>query len=245
RSNGGSLNVVTKSGRNLWAGSGFEFLRNKGLNSISASEKLAGADKQDYKRNQFGGSFGGPIQKDKWHFFFAIERTQQDTQQIVDTSGLFPDKNGIFAVPYRENLLTGKTTVNLNSNQYLSVRYGPNTNSQPYNAARNSTFDNWGDSTNKFNSINLNHNTVIGGGRLNEFIFQYADFRNNIASRSSAPNQSFPNGVTIGANGNTPQTTEQKKYQFRDDFSWHVTGSGGIGHDFKVGASLINEPHLS
>jgi hypothetical protein len=244
RSNGGVLNVVTKSGTNNWAGSGFEFLRNKGLNSISASEKLANADKQDYKRNQFGGSFGGPITKDKWHFFFALERTQQDTQQVVDTSGLFPDKNGIFAVPYRENLLTGKTTVNLNSSQYLSVRYGRNTNSQPYNAARNSTFDNWGDSSNKFNSINLNHNTVIGGGRLNEFIFQFADFRNHIASRSSAPGETFPNGVSIGANANTPQTTEQKKYQFRDDFSWHVTGHGGVGHDFKVGANFINEPRL-
>src|SRR5262245_2761509 len=244
RSNGGVLNVVTKSGTNLWSGSGFEFGRNKGLNSKSASETLAQADKQDYKRNQFGGSFGGPIQKDKWHFFAAVERTQQDTTQVVDTSGLFPDKNGTFAVPYRENLLTAKSTVNLSAAQFLSVRYGRNTNSQPYNAARNSTFDNWGDSTNKFNSINLNHNTVMAGGRLNEFIFQYADFRNNIASRSSDPNQTFPNGVTIGANGNTPQTTEQKKYQFRDDFSWHVTGKGGIGHDFKAGVNFINEPHL-
>src|SRR5262245_57653520 len=244
RSNGGVLNVVTKSGTNLWSGSGFEFNRNKGLNSVSPSEKLAKADKQDYKRNQFGGSFGGPIQKDKWHFFAAVERTQQDTTQIVDTSGLFPDKDGKFAVPYRENLMTAKSTVNLNSAQYLSVRYGRNTNSQPYGAARNSTFDNWGDSTNKFNSINLNRNTVMAGGRLNEFIFQYADFRNNIASRSSAPAESFPIGVTIGANGNTPQTTEQKKYQFRDDFSWHVTGHGGIGHDFKAGVNFINEPHL-
>ena len=50
--------------------------------------------------------------------------------------------------------------------------------------------------------------------------------------------------MTIGANGNTPQTTEQKKYQFRDDFAWHVTGKGGLGHDFKVGATFINEPHL-
>src|SRR5262245_2780697 len=244
RSNGGVLNVVTKSGTNQWSGSAFESNRNKGLNAISASEKLAGSDKQDYKRNQFGGSFGGPIAKDKWHFFAAAERTQQDTTQVVDTSGLFPDKNGTFAVPYRENLVTAKTTVNMTANQYLSVRYGRNTNSQPYGAARNSTFDNWGDSFNKFNSINLNHNTVISGGRLNEFIFQYADFRNNIASRSSAPNQSFPNGVSIGANVNTPQTTEQKKYQFRDDFSWHVTGKGGIGHDFKAGVNFINEPHL-
>jgi hypothetical protein len=244
RSNGGVLNVVTKSGTNLWSGSGFEFNRNKGLNSKSASEKLAKADKQSYKRNQFGGSFGGPIVKDKWHFFGAVERTQQDTVQVVDTSGLFPDKNGQFPVPYRENLVTVKTSGNLTANQFLSVRYGRNTNSQPYGAARNSTFDNWGDSSNKFNSINSNLNTVIGGGRLNEFIFQYADFRNNIASRSSSPNESFPIGLTIGANGNTPQTTEQKKYQLRDDFSWHATGHGGIGHDFKAGVNFINEPRL-
>ena len=85
---------------------------------------------------------------------------------------------------------------------------------------------------------------MLGGSKLNEFIFQYADFGNTIASRSSAPNESFPNGVTIGANGNTPQTTEQTKYQFRDDFSWHKSGGGGLGHDFKVGVNFINEPHL-
>jgi hypothetical protein len=50
--------------------------------------------------------------------------------------------------------------------------------------------------------------------------------------------------VTIGANGNTPQTTEQKKYQFRDDFSWHVDRHGRLGHDFKVGVNFINEPRL-
>ncbi|HLQ47284.1 MAG TPA: TonB-dependent receptor, partial [Planctomycetaceae bacterium] len=139
---------------------------------------------------------------------------------------------------------TGKVTTNLNPAQYLSVRYGYNNNSQPYNAARTSTFDNWGDSTNKFNSINLNHNWVMGGAKLNEFIFQYADFSNFIASRSSAPAESFPNNVTIGANGNTPQTTQQHKFQFRDDFSWHVTRMGGIGHDFKAGVNFINEPRL-
>jgi hypothetical protein len=244
RSNGGVMNVVTKSGTNSPSGSFFESFRDKSMNAESESEKLANTGKQDYRRNQFGGSFGGPIEKDRAHFFFAIERTQQDTTQVVDTLGLFPDKNGVFAVPYRENILTGKVTANLNAAQYLSVRYGYNNNSQPYGAGSLNTFDNWGDSTNKFNSINVNHNWVVGASKLNEFIFQYADFANNIASRSSAPNQSFPNGVTIGANGNTPQTTEQKKYQLRDDFSWHATGHGGLGHDFKAGVNFINEPHL-
>jgi len=248
RSNGGVMNVVMKSGTNTPSGSVFEFFRDKALNAESESEKLGGTGKQDYRRNQFGGSFGGPIMKDKAHFFMAIERTQQDTTQVVDTSGLFPDKDGVFGVPYRDNLFTGKVTANLNAQQYLAVRYGFNNNSQPYGAARNSTFDNWGDSTNKFQSINLNHNWVLGGAKLNEFIFQYANFANNIASRctdaSNCKSETFPNGVSIGANGNTPQTTEQGKYQFRDDFSWHVTGKGGLGHDFKVGASFINEPRL-
>ncbi|MBI3402461.1 MAG: TonB-dependent receptor [Acidobacteria bacterium] len=250
RSNGGVLSVVTKSGTNTPSGSFFEFFRDKSMNALSETETLsvlgttASPTKGDYRRNQFGGSFGGPIAKDTAHFFVAAERTQQDTTQIVDTAGLFPSKNGVFEVPYRENLVTAKMTANLNAAQYLSVRYGRNSNSAPYGAGPKSTFDNWGDSVNTLNSINLNHNWVLGGAKLNEFIFQYADFSNNIASRSSAPSESFPNGVSIGANGNTPQTTEQRKYQFRDDFSWHVTGHGGLGHDFKVGANFINEPHL-
>ena len=55
-------------------------------------------------------------------------------------------------------------------------------------------------------------------------MFQYADFANHILARTDAPQQTFPNGVTIGYNTNTPQTTIQHKFQFRDDFSWHVTG---------------------
>src|SRR4030095_1546383 len=193
RSNGGVLNVITKSGTNLWSGSGFEFFRDKSMNASTENEILAARDKQDYRRNQYGGSFGGPIAKDKAHFFAAIERTQQDTKQVVNTQGLFPDKDGVFAVPYRENLGTGKMTANLNASQYLSVRYGRNNNSQPYGAAVNNTVDNWGDSTNTLNSFNINHNWILGGAKLNEFIFQVADFANNITSRSSAPNDLFPN----------------------------------------------------
>jgi carboxypeptidase family protein len=249
RSNGGVLNVVTKSGTNVFQGSGFEFFRDKAMNALTQTEKLSARandedpTKGDYRRHQFGGSFGGPIARDKAHFFAAAERTNQDTTQAVDTGGLFAGQEGIFDIPYRETLFTGKMTANLNSGQYMSVRYGRNTNSQPYDASPQHTPDNWGDSENKLNSINLNHNWVLGGSKLNEFIFQYADFRNHIASRSSLPNETFPNDVQTGANVNTPQTTEQKKWQFRDDFSWHMTGMG-LGHDFKAGVNFINEPRL-
>jgi Carboxypeptidase regulatory-like domain/TonB dependent receptor len=244
RSNGGVMNIVTKSGTNIYRGSFFELFRDKSMNSITNTEKTNGADKQDYRRNQFGGSFGGPVVKDKLHYFAAAERTQQDTKQVVSTSGLFPSSDGTFDTPYRETLLNVKVTSNVNANQYLSVRYGRNQNSQPYGADAQTPVNGWGDSDNKFNSINLNHNWVLGGSMLNEFIFQYADFANFISARSQDPYQVFPNGVAIGQSPNTPQTTEQKKWQFRDDFSWHVTGKGGIGHDFKAGVNFINEPRL-
>ena len=103
RSNGGVMNIVTKSGTNNPHGSFFELFRDKRMNARTETEKLSNIDKQDYRRNQFGGSFGGPIVKDKAHFFAAVERTQQDTIQAVNTKGLFPALDGVYATPYREN----------------------------------------------------------------------------------------------------------------------------------------------
>ncbi len=250
RSNGGVMNVVTKSGTNQFQGSLFEFFRDKSMNALTETEKLAvggtnsAAVKGDYRRNQFGGSLGGPISKDKAHFFFAVERTQQDTTQIVNTRGLFPEQDGPNPVAYRENLATGKVMAILNPAQYLTLRYGRNNNSFPYGVAPTSTPNNWGDSENRFNSINVNHNWVFRGARLNELIVQYADFNNHTLGRTPAPNESFPNGVVTGGNTNLPQRTEQRKFQFRDDFSWHVARRGGLGHDFKTGVNFINEPRL-
>jgi outer membrane receptor protein involved in Fe transport len=244
RSNGGVMNIITKSGTNDLKGSWFTMFRDDKLNAQTESEKLAGVDKQDYRRYQFGGSVGGPIVTNRIHYFGAAERTQQDTFQVVDTLGLFPEEDGVFTTPYRENLITAKVTAQMSAAQYLAVRYGRNTNSQPYGADSHTVFSGWGQSANKFNSINANYNLVLGGSKLNEFIFQYADFANAISANSLDPQVSFPNGVSIGQNTNTPQQTQQKKWQFRDDFSWGVSGMGGLGHDFKTGVNFINQPRL-
>jgi hypothetical protein len=244
RSNGGVMNIVTKGGTNDYRGSWFTLFRDTAMNAKTESEKRANSDKQDYRRYQYGGSFGGPIARDKAHFFAAFERTQQDTFQVVNTLGLFPEFDGPQPTPYRENLFTGKMTSNITPTQYLAVRYGRNNNSQPYGAAALRAPNNWGVSTNEFNSINVNHNWVLGGGKLNEFIFQYADFANAISANSGDPQHQFLNGVRVGQNTNTPQATQQEKYQFRNDFSFSKAGWGGVGHDFKAGVNFINEPRL-
>src|SRR5262249_3630375 len=149
------------------------------------------------------------------------------------------EKDGTFGTPYRENLFVGKITHQLNAQNYLALRYGFNNNSAVYGASPSTPPEGWGTSTNTFHSANLNLNSSLSGGRVNEFVFQFTYFKNNISENSTLPYESFPNGVFIGQNINTPQTTEQKKYQFRDDFTW-VKGH----HEFKVGASFIYEPTL-
>src|SRR6185295_930702 len=132
RSNGGVMNIVTKSGTNDLHGSWFTSYRGDSLNAKTETEKLTNIAKQDYRRYQYGGSFGGPIVQNKAHFFAALERTQQDTKQAVTTLGLYPGEDGVFPTPSRENLFTAKVSSNVSPSQYLSVRYGRNTNSQVY-----------------------------------------------------------------------------------------------------------------
>src|SRR6185436_18505086 len=132
RSNGGVMNIVTKSGTNQNSGSAFSLFRDQSLNARTHSEEISDADKADYRRYQFGGSFGGPIAINRAFFFGAVERTQQDTNQTVNTLGLFPDEDGVYKTPFRETLLTVKQTTTLNQAQYLAIRYGRNNNTQPY-----------------------------------------------------------------------------------------------------------------
>jgi hypothetical protein len=70
---GGQISVVTKSGGNSFRGSVFEYLRNDAMDAPNYFDKLAGFDKSPLKQNQFGGSIGGPVIKDKAFFFFTYE----------------------------------------------------------------------------------------------------------------------------------------------------------------------------
>ncbi len=74
---GGIVNVVTKSGVNQLHGSGFEFLRNTALDAKNYFDPAVEA----YRQNQFGGTVGGPIVKDKL-FFFADYQGTRTTQGI-------------------------------------------------------------------------------------------------------------------------------------------------------------------
>src|SRR5690242_18747240 len=69
---GGQVSVVTKSGGNAFHGSLFEYFRNDALDAANFFDNIIGS-KAPLRLNQFGGSVGGPIVKDKFFFFFSYE----------------------------------------------------------------------------------------------------------------------------------------------------------------------------
>src|SRR6202795_4436440 len=78
---GAQINVVTKSGTNQWHGNVFEFLRNTDLN---AKNYFDTGGRGAYHQNQFGGTFGGPVIRDKV-FFFADYQGNRVSQAIPQT----------------------------------------------------------------------------------------------------------------------------------------------------------------
>jgi hypothetical protein len=75
---GGIVSAITKSGTNDLHGSLFEFGRNDALDAANYFDKQFGNPKPDFERNQFGGSIGGPIQKNRLFFFASYEGLREE-----------------------------------------------------------------------------------------------------------------------------------------------------------------------
>ncbi len=84
---GGQISVVTKSGSNEFHGNAFDFLRNTDLDARNYFSPTRGA----FRQNQFGGTFGGPIRKDRLFFFLDYQGTRQT--QGIDTGNIAVPSN--------------------------------------------------------------------------------------------------------------------------------------------------------
>jgi len=113
RNGGGTVTVVTKSGTNDLHGSVFDYLRNDAFNANDYFDKQLGQPRPVLKRNQFGGTFGGPIIKDRLFYFFGY----QGQRQISVTHG---------------QAVTTYTPAELNGNFSQAVNGGPDPNVVAY-----------------------------------------------------------------------------------------------------------------
>jgi hypothetical protein len=119
---GGIVNVVTKGGGNQIHGDAFEFLRNTDLDA----RNFFSPQRSFYRQNQFGGTVGGPIKKDKIFYFADYQGTR--TAEGIDTgliavpslaerSGDFGSLAGTVSGPYLANLLSQKLGYPVTANE--------------------------------------------------------------------------------------------------------------------------------
>src|SRR5690348_14405912 len=80
------VNAVTKSGTNEFHGDLFEFVRNGALNANDYFNNATGKPRDTLKRNQFGGTIGGPIVRDKLFFFGGYQRTALRSDGVQNTA---------------------------------------------------------------------------------------------------------------------------------------------------------------
>ena len=80
---GGVVNIVSKSGRNNFFGSAFGLFRDKAFDARNAFDFNPNGQ-SPFNRQQYGGSFGGPLRQDKTFFFAAVERFSQEKTSFIN-----------------------------------------------------------------------------------------------------------------------------------------------------------------
>jgi hypothetical protein len=119
---GGQVNVATKSGTNDIHGSAFEFFRNTGLDARNFYNPATTGPKGKFDQNQFGGTVGGPIKKDKLFFFFDYQGTRQTTGSTINA--LVPsdaDRTGNVLDLFQALAAEGKSAGNVSSSYWAGV----------------------------------------------------------------------------------------------------------------------------
>jgi outer membrane receptor protein involved in Fe transport len=79
-----AFNVMLKSGANQWHGSGFEFIQNDAFNALNYFTPVG--SKTPLRWNEYGGSIGGPIKRDKLFFFFTYQRNPAHSSFVETTT---------------------------------------------------------------------------------------------------------------------------------------------------------------
>jgi hypothetical protein len=250
---GGLVTVVSKSGSNDLHGSGFLFFRDKSLTSIEEFQ----TSRPPYRRYQYGGSLGGPILKDKTHFFLVYEGTKENQFFTVNTRGIWPQYDGTYKSAQTRWTYMARVDHQLTQGQSLFFRWAAEDEYRPIITAGGRIHP-----TNSFDfavprkSAVLGHTWILGPRTLNEFRAQYAFAKYEVAPPNShgdwepgdfgqdrlnfcTPIFIYPS-VQIGGCGNS-QMGPESRWQVKNDFSYLLPGGGGQ-HQLKAGADFSYVP---
>jgi hypothetical protein len=254
RSEGAAINIITKRGTNQFHGSGVGFFRDTALDTDEKDADGNGGNTKshpEYTRQQFGGSIGGPVKKDKVFLFFALNREREHQAQAEDTTSyaelvaaqpFFGDLDRPSATiprPFFETRYNGRADWTFTPHESAYVSY-----SSQANNSLNDQSDGTGDlnngnfTVNHLQIANLTLSSILNDSTVNQFTAGWQYWNNLINSNISSPLVTF-NALaeSFGTNTNVPQQSFQRKWQFKDDFSKAVGK-----HTFKGGVDYIWNP---
>ncbi len=258
RAGGAVINVVTKSGTNDFHGSAFEFFRDKSLNANTWANKIRTpiTARQPFRIHQFGGSLGGPIQKDKAFFFFSYDGQRRNLPNaitpltvtvpaaVLNSSdpavqaglALVTAHNADYVLTRDQDVFLGKIDYQFDPKHRLSVRY----NHQNFTGGNNestgatSAEEHTGNSLVHTRSFNAVLSSVFSATFYNELRAQWGRDQEPGQANTNSPEVNLREGsatvLVFGRNFFSPRETTIKRFQVADAVTW-IRGR----HSFKTG----------
>ncbi len=254
RTSAGFVNVVTKSGTNDVRGEVFYFNRNRALTSPDAF-----GNKLNNKQNQFGGSIGGPLVRDRAFFFFGIEQNFLRIPFLVrfaaPAAGVTvpADVAALAGEQRTENnptALFGRVDWNLSKANSLNLQYtysrlrGRNfnfdNNTTVIDTAATGNYDRMA-SSNGFKSALV---SVINPTVVNEVRGQVATDNRLEAPNSNLPQISIAGFGTLGGDNSRPRLFETTRYELSDNLSVN-TGAHNLRFGFDTNINRARQQRES
>ena len=231
RAASGVVNAVTRRGGNEFSFEGFGLYRHKSLNALGEFETA----KPDFNRLHWGVAAGGPIVRDRTHFFGVFERRVQNDFATVNTGGVFPTFEGTFKTPLTDNLLFARLDHRINASHDLSVRYSGEIGEQLGQIGGTSSLEFGALNQLDVHSVLATHRWAVSASAINEVRVHILRRHSRAVSATSGPTIVFPS-LTRGSFGDDG-SLDATRVEFKDDLSLGLTGSSGT-HRLKFGTHL-------
>lgn len=248
---GGLINAITRSGTNDLKGEVFWYIKDKNLTGKDAN----GREPEDFSENQFGGGLGGPIYKDKMHYFLSYDGqllTTPTYREFNDPTGALQNEEnrnyleqfidleketGTIEQTNDQMVLLGKVDTQITDNNFFSLRYNFS-NNEGENTTDNYRTTGWsnnGIEKNKFHTLVGNLISMLSFSLSNELIIQYAnEERPRIPNTTSIPEVIIGNyDASFGQKNYLPNNTVEKRFQIIDNLNYFYKN-----HNLRAGVDI-------
>jgi hypothetical protein len=233
RSLGIQVQAISRSGTNNLDGSVYGYFRDDALNAADfiADRVLP------YANQQVGAAIGGPIVKDRAHFFLSWER-ENEPNTIITSPPSLPGQTWSFDTKLVQNSFLGRGDWQMRAADHLSARASYWDWDNPFTQVSGTEHPSQAAArSRKAINVGATWARVVGDNMLQEVRFGYShfDWRNLLAEErlQNTPNYAFP-GLVVGQRRNYPQEFFQNTYSARYD----LTMNRGR-HDLKIGGEYL------